>query len=317
MNGLILSKDAQVYLNLSRAQQTNFAAHHASTSAEALQLSSDALARVDWLLAEPALAVEALDQLPNLRWLQSTWAGVEKLFAHPRRDYTLTNIRGVFAPLMSEYVLTHVLAHERQLFAHRAAPKSQVWFNASSGAQVGTLRGKTLLILGVGSIGAGLARMMRPFGVRVLGVVQAKRDVPECDVVGTMADVPEFLAQSDYVVNTLPNTPATQDIINTTFLQQMKSTAILINVGRGQAVVENDLAHALNTRQIAGAVLDVYRTEPLSPEHIFWHTPNLTLTSHTAAPSFPADIFTVFWDNYQRFHAQQSLRCVVDFNKGY
>ena len=77
MNGLILSKDAQVYLNLSRAQQTNFAAHHASTSAEALQLSNDALARVEWLLAEPALAVEVLDKLPNLRWLQSTWAGVE------------------------------------------------------------------------------------------------------------------------------------------------------------------------------------------------------------------------------------------------
>ncbi|MBS1174143.1 MAG: ghrA [Burkholderiaceae bacterium] len=317
MNGLILSKDAQTYLNLSRAQQTNFVVHHASTSAEALQLSNDALARVHWLLAEPALAIEVLDQLPNLRWLQSTWAGVERLLAHPRRDYILTNIRGVFAPLISEYVLAHILAHERQLSAHREAQKNRVWFNDHTGAHVGTLRGKTMLILGIGSIGAGVAQTMRCLGMRVFGVVSQIRHIPECDAVGTMGDLPALLSHADYVVNTLPNTPATQSIIDINFLQQMKNTAILINVGRGQAVVENDLVHALHTHQIAGAVLDVYRTEPLPPEHVFWDAPNLTLTSHTAAPSFPADVFKIFWHNYQRFNAQHALSHVVDFSKGY
>ena len=74
----------------------------------------------------------------------------------------------------------------------------------------------------------------------------------------------------------------------------MRPTAMFINVGRGQAVVEDDLVHALKNKQIAAAVLDVYRTEPLPPEHAFWDTPNLILTSHTAAPSFPADIFKIF-----------------------
>lgn len=317
MNGLILSKDARIYLDLSRAQQTNFSAHHASTGAQVLQMSQEQLAQVRWLLAEPALALEVLDKLPNLRWLQSTWAGVEKLLAHPRRDYILTNIRGVFAPLISEYVLAHILTHERQLYAHREAQKSRLWFNHGTGTHVGTLRGKTLLVLGVGSIGAGLAQMMRHFGVRMLGVVQAKRDISECDVVGTMGDLPEFLPQADYVVNTLPNTPVTQNIINTAFLESMKPSAMFINVGRGQAVVEDDLVRALKNKQIASAVLDVYRTEPLPPQHVFWDTPNLILTSHTAAPSFPTDIFKVFWDNYQRFNTQQTLSHVVDFSKGY
>jgi phosphoglycerate dehydrogenase-like enzyme len=317
MSGLILSKDAEIYLRLAATEQADFSALYLGASADVLQLPEDVQARVHWLLAEPTLAVAVLDALPNLRWVQSTWAGVEKLLAQPRRDYTLTNIRGVFAPLISEYVLAHVLAHERQLVAHRDAQSRRVWFNDSAGASVGRLQGKTMLVLGVGSIGAGLARMMGYFGVRVLGVVSHARVVPECDVVGTMANLPELLPQADYVVNTLPNTPSTHNFINHAFLQQMKSTAILINVGRGQAVVENDLAHALNSHQIAGAVLDVYRVEPLPPEHVFWHTPNLTLTSHTAAPSFPVDIFKVFWDNYQRFNAQQPLRHVVDFNKGY
>lgn len=317
MNGLILSKDAHIYLSLSRAQQANFSAHHASTGAQVLQMSQEDLAQVHWLLAEPSLAVEVLDLLPNLRWLQSTWAGVEKLLAYPRRDYVLTNIRGVFAPLISEYVLAHVLAHERQLYAHHEAQKNRVWLNHATGFHVGTLRGKTMLILGVGSIGAGVARTMRCLGVRVLGVVSQMRHIPECDAVGTMGDLSELLLQADYVVNTLPNTPDTQNIINAAFLESMKPTAMFINVGRGQAVVEDDLVHALKNKQIAAAVLDVYRTEPLPPEHAFWDTPNLILTSHTAAPSFPADIFKIFWDNYQRFNTQQSLSHVVDFSKGY
>ena len=316
--GLILSKDAALYAQLAQAQSARFNSLIAHDIAQVHAYSDIERAAITWLLAEPNMAVDVLDILPNLRWLQSTWAGVEQLLAHSRRDYVLTNIRGVFATLISEYVLAHILAHERQLRAHDAAQKKRVWFN--NAMQVGTLRGKTLLILGVGSIGAGLAQTMRTLGVRILGVVQTRRDTPECDEIGTMATLPNFLTQADYVVNTLPNTPATQNIINAEFLQQMKSTALFINVGRGSAVVENDLADALNSHQIAGAVLDVYRTEPLPREHVFWCTPNLTLTSHTAAPSLPADIFTVFWGNYQRFHAQPAqptLQYVVDFNKGY
>ncbi len=317
MNGLILSKDATAYLQMAQAQQADFVAHALTNVEQVLQLPSEQRSRIEWLLTEPALGVSVLDALPNLRWVQSTWAGVEKILAHPRRDYALTNIRGVFAPLISEYVLAHCLAHERQLYAHHAAQAQGLWFNDATGAQVGRLAGKTALILGVGSIGEGLARTLRTLGVRVIGVVKSLRDCPACDGVGTMADLPELLPQADYVVNTLPNTADTQSFIDADFLRQMPSSALLINVGRGQAVVEADLSSALHAGIIAGAVLDVYREEPLPSNHVFWNTPRLHLTSHTAAPSFPSDIFQVFWNNHQRHVAGLALQHVVDFDKGY
>ena len=317
MNGLILSKDADQYLALAQSQQPEFQAYAYSQPTAVLQLSETEREHITWMLVEPSLAVEVLNELPNLQWLQSTWAGVEPLIQFPRRDYTLTNIRGVFAPLMSEYVLTHCLAHERRLSAHIEAQKQHRWLNHQNGAHVGTLRGKTLLVLGVGSIGQGIAQTVHHLGMRVLGIASKARTIADIEEVGTFADLARFLPQADYVVNTLPNTPQTVDLIDQRFLTQMKPTAVLINVGRGQAVIETDLAHALDGGMIAAAVLDVYRTEPLPPEHIFWNTPNLTLTSHTAAPSFPNDIFTVFWDNYQRFQNQQPLQYTVDFAKGY
>ena len=317
MNGLILSKDAARFTELARAQHPDFTAHTAHSLAEWDALSHLQKNEIQWLLAEPALAAAVLAQLPNLRWLQSTWAGVEPLFALPRRDYTLTNIRGVFAPLMAEFILAHALAYERHIIAHHHAQQQHRWFNDGRSSTVGTLRGKTLLLLGVGSIGAGVAHTMRQMGMRVLGIVSQARDIAELDAVGTFAQLPEFLPQADYVVNTLPNTAYTQDFINAEFFAQMKCSAVFVNVGRGQAVIEADLAQALRDGVIAHAILDVYRTEPLPADHLFWDTPNLVLTSHTSAPSFPQDIFTVFWDNYQRYTTQQPLHHIVDFSKGY
>lgn len=317
MDGLILSKDAARFAELARQQQADFSAHFAHSLAEFDALDAAQKNAVQWLLAEPMLAAAVLPQLPNLRWLQSTWAGTEQLLALPRRDYTLTNIRGVFAPLMAEFILAHALAYERHVIAHYTAQQQHRWFNDGRSSTVGTLRGKTMLILGVGSIGAGVAQTMRHMGMRVMGIASQPRAVADIERIGTMAQLPELLPQADYVVNTLPNTAQTQDFINAAFFAQMKSTAVFINVGRGQAVIENDLAQALRDGVIAHAILDVYRTEPLPADHVFWDTPNLVLTSHTSAPSFPQDIFNVFWDNYQRYTAQQPLHHVVDFAKGY
>lgn len=309
MLGLIYSKAAPEYAQWARAAGVQCAAIDTAQG-----LSDIDLTQVTWLLAEPSLALPIVRDLPNLRWLQSTWAGVESLLATPNaQNYTLTNIKDVFAPLMSEYVMAHCLAHERQIYAHHAAKLKHEWRNENNGV----IRGKTILIMGVGSIGSAVAAASKFFGMRVLGVVNSPRQIDGVDEIGGFADLPQFLPRADYVVNILPNTPATQNIVDAQFLSQMKPSAVFINVGRGQAVVEADLAEALHNGTIAGAVLDVYRTEPLPPDHEFWHTPNLTLTSHTAAPSFPSDIFTIFIDNYQRFVRGEPLLYAVDFTRGY
>ena len=315
MKAVILSKVADAYQALAKAAEHDTRDWLVTTQVNVVLSASEAQrASVCWLLAEPALAVQVLDALPNVQWMQSTWAGVEILLApNMRHDYTLTNVRGIFAPLMVEYLLTHMLAHERLLYAHRAAFERREWFPRGGGL----LRGKTVLLLGLGSIGADMVAMFHFLGMRVQGVANTPRAVAGVAEVTDLAGVPRLLAQADYVVNVLPNTPATQDVVNAAFLKQMKPSAVFINVGRGQAVVDADLAAALHAGTIAAAVLDVFRTEPLPEAHPFWDAPNLVSTSHTAAPSVPETVFEVFNDNLNRFEHGEELLHRVDFARGY
>ncbi|MEJ5225690.1 MAG: NAD(P)-dependent oxidoreductase, partial [Anaerolineales bacterium] len=127
----------------------------------------------------------------------------------------------------------------------------------------------------------------------------------------------EFATGLDYLVSTLPNTPSTRKIINAELLAVLSPTALLINVGRGSAVDQAALIRALEMGALGGAVLDVFEQEPLPPDSPLWDAPNVFITSHTSAPSFPADIAALFCENYRRFVAGQPLRYVVDFEKGY
>lgn len=180
----------------------------------------------------------------------------------------------------------------------------------------GTLRGKTFGLLGVGSIGAHLASTAKHFGMAVHGFTRASEACPDVDVY-SHTDVSAFAKNLDYLVCVLPNTNATRHIVNLSVLKSLPSHALFINVGRGNAVDESALAEALSSGQIAGAVLDVFQQEPLPPDHIFWHMPNLFITSHTAAPSFPKDISELFVENYRRYLRGDALKYQVDFEKGY
>lgn len=315
MTGIILSKAADTYLNLGETHGIDSSEWHILTSVEPLhRLSIRERQQITWMLAEPNLAKDAIIMLPNLKWVQSTWAGIEQLMMpNLPKHYTLTNIKGVFATLMSEYALSHLLAHERQLLAHHEAFAQRAWY----GNTTGVIRGKTVLLIGVGSIGGGMAQIFKALGLHVIGIMHTPRPVVGVDEAGGLKDLEVLLPRADYVINILPNTNNTQGIFDAAFFAQMASHALFMNVGRGQAVVEADLAEALRTGTIAAAVLDVYHQEPLPNDHMFWDTPHLTLTSHTAAPSFPHEVFDIFKDNLERFSTGQSLRHVVDFNKGY
>ena len=157
---LVLSKHASEYAQLlARSVRALFATQDPQ---EALAVGQEAAV----ILGEPSLIREALPHLPGVRWVQSTWAGVEPLLAPgQRRDYTLTNVHGVFGPQMSEYVLGYLLAHERRILARWQAQQAGRWDTTPPGS----LQGKTLGLLGVGSIGAHIARTARGFGMRVRG----------------------------------------------------------------------------------------------------------------------------------------------------
>jgi len=273
-----------------------------------------AAGRVDIVFGEPSLIRDALAELPALRWVQSTWAGVEPLLDPAlRRDYVLTNARGVFGGLMSEYVFGYVLAYERRIFEKYAAQQARRW----DPSPPGTLRGKQIGLLGVGSIGAALARTAKHFGMRVKGYTRASESCADVDRYFHGDTVAAFAADLDYLVSVMPNTPATRHLVDATLLGALPARAVFVNPGRGTTVDEDALAEALQAGRLAGAVLDVFQQEPLPPDHVFWRTPNVLITSHTAALSVPADIAPVFVENYRRFIAGELLHYRVDFEAGY
>src|SRR4051812_40092198 len=159
----------------------------------------------DVALGEPSLVQGVLGQMTELRWIQSTWAGVEPLLDPAlRRDYVLTNARGVFGPQMSEYVFAYLLAHERKLFEKRASQAEGRW----DPAPPSRLRGKWLGLLGVGTIGAALAATAKHFGMRVKGYTRASEDTTDVEEYfhGALTDcATAFGSDLDYLVCVMPD----------------------------------------------------------------------------------------------------------------
>jgi phosphoglycerate dehydrogenase-like enzyme len=283
----------------------------------------------DILLGEPRLIREALPRLSHPKWIQSIYAGVETLMdSSLRRDYVLTNARGVFGELMSEYVIGYLLAHEKKIFQRFEAQQANRWDRFESGM----LRDKILGLLGVGSIGAHLAGVAKAFGMQIWGYTRESETSTNVDryfhpatlesdskpsVQEQVPALQRFAAGLDYLVVILPRTKDTDRIVNTDLLQSMPSHAVLINVGRGNAVDEPALVEALTQGKIAGAILDVTEKEPLPPDHAFWTTPNLILTFHTSAISYPEDLVKLFSENYGLYITGQPLKHRVDFERGY
>lgn len=265
-------------------------------------------------LGAPSMIAKELDNLPNVKWVQSTWAGVEPLLDPSlRRDYVLTNARGVFGGLMSEFVFGYLLAHERKIFELAQAQQRREWMRFLTG----TLRGKTIGLLGVGSIGAEVARTAKFFGMTVRGYTRSSEDCEFVDEYFHGDELLMFADKVDYLISILPNTKDTRKLVDADLLSALPLHCVFINVGRGSAVDESALISALENDKLAGAVLDVFEQEPLPQEHPFWTTKNLQMTFHTSAPSFPEDIAGVFIENYRLYIKGKPLKYQVDFERGY
>ena len=268
----------------------------------------------DIVLGEPKLIRDTLPRLPNLKWAQAIYAGIEGLMDPVlRRDYTLTNARGVFGELMSEYVFGYLLFHEKKIFERQSAQQLRQWDRAESGV----LRGKTIGLLGVGSIGSYLAGTAKHFGMSVHGFTRESESCKDVDVYFHNPDILKFGEGLDYLVSVLPRTKDTNKIVNASLFDALPSHAVFINVGRGNAVDEFALVTALNEGKIAAAVLDVTEKEPLPDDHPFWATPNLLLSFHTSAISYPENITKLFVENYFLYIEGKLLKYRVDFEKGY
>jgi phosphoglycerate dehydrogenase-like enzyme len=284
------------------------------TSSDTVDQLGEAALQSDLVFGEPDLIRGVLMIMPNLRWAQSMLAGVEQLLDPSlRRDYVLTKARGVFGELMSEYVIGYLLFHERRIARRQQAQMEHRW----DSSMTGILRGKTIGLLGVGSIGAHIAATAKHFKMTVRGYTRSSEDCSDVDVYYHEGELLQFARRLDYLVSVLPNTPRTRHVVDASLLDALPPHALFINAGRGSAVDESALIYAINSRKIAGAVLDVFAQEPLPKEHPIWDTPNLLMTFHTSVPSLPEDIAKLFLENYLRFTKGAELLHRVDFERGY
>ena len=300
---LILAQDPKEYLD--RIQQAKL---------PDLETFTEFNPDCDIVFGDTGRIKEALPNLPNLKWVQTTSAGIERLMDKSLpRDYTLTNAKDVFGESMSEYVFGYLLFHEKKILERSHAQQSKQWQRQESGR----LRGNTIGLLGVGSIGAHLAYTAKHFGMSVRGFTQESESCADVDVYYHPPDIMKFVDALDYLVVVLPRTDDTNKIVNADLLNALPSHAMVVNVGRGNAVDESALADALNRKKIAGAVLDVTEQEPLPEAHPFWTTPNLLLTFHTSAISYPDDMTRIFIENYRLYVEGKPLKYQVDFEKGY
>lgn len=271
-------------------------------------------AECDIVLGEPRGIRDLLPRLTRLKWIQSVYAGVEYLVQPgQRRDYVLTNARGVFGEMMSEYVFGYLLAHEKKIFERARSQQARQWDRTESGL----LRGKTLGLLGVGSIGSHVAKTAKHFNLRVWGFTRASEDCSDVDAYFHPPNISKFASGLDYLVCVLPRTEGTNRIVDAALLAALPPHAVLINTGRGNAVDNSALLEALAGGKLAAAVLDVTDPEPLPAEHPFWTTPNLYLTFHSSAKSYPQDIVRVFAENYRLYLEGKPLKYQVDFERGY
>ena len=266
------------------------------------------------LLADPPKVAPLLDEFPALEWIQSTFAGIDALTkANLRKDYSLTNIRGCFGQLISEYVLGWAIAHQRHFNTYQSQQQANHW----QPHPYTSLAGKTMVVLGTGSIGSHLARSAKALGLELIGVNRTGQSgEPAFDTIVPLTKLNQALEKADFLISTLPATADTDDILNATSLNHCRQ-AVFFNVGRGNALCETGLLSALDSGAIAHAFLDVFKQEPLPQSHPFWRHPAITVTPHIAAESFPHQVMAIFRDNAQRWFSQQPMRYAIDFQQGY
>lgn len=220
----------------------------------------------------------------ELQWIHVAAAGVDKLLFPELRasDVVVTNARGIFDRPIAEFVLATVLAHLKLQREGHDLQREHVWRHR----ETLPMRGRRALVVGAGSIGREIARLLRAVDVQVTGAGRTARSGdPDFGTIISSADLVEAVGEFDFVINVTPLTEETRNLFDRNVFAAMSASAYFINVGRGASVVEEDLVSALREGRPAGAALDVFQTEPLPADSPLWDVPGLTISPHLSGDS--------------------------------
>lgn len=291
------------------------------TNAE-LERDPEGYAAIEVAVVSAASDAARLRAARGLRWIQTVGAGVDRLLALNgvvRPDVLVTNASGIHAQPIAEHVFGFLLMFTRNLHLAAARQHQRWWDGSPYRDTLGTLRGKTLGILGLGAIGGRIAQIAATFGLQVIGSKRRPARVQGVSEVYGPEQLPQLLARTDFLVNILPLTEATRALLGRREFAQLPRGAFFLNVGRGATIDTNALVEALRSGQLAGAALDVTEPEPLPAAHELWTLPNVIITPHYAGaqPGYFQHAGELFVHNLRRYERGEPLLNVVDKEAGY
>ena len=256
-----------------------------------------------------------IDAQPGLKTLFNIGAGVDALLRlrlPPGLQLVRLDDAGMSVQ-MAEYVCHAVIRHFREFDVYDADAPTGRWSFRKPRERADFAVG----VMGLGVLGERVARALQTFEFPVNGYSRTPKAVPGVRSFSGAQQLPDFLAASRVLVNLMPLTPETENILNRQTLSQLPQGAYVINVARGHHLVEEDLIALIDSGHLAGATLDVFRTEPLPSEHPFWRHPRITVTPHTSARTLRSQSIAQIAGKILALHSGQPIRGVVDLQRGY
>ena len=292
----------------------------------------ESLRAAEVLISEPAVVTSLLghdeDCLPNLKWCQSTYAGVDPLFTEKlstvAKPWILTRFAGAFGPPIAEWSLARIIEHERSFAASAFDQKQKEWAGSrTSVTQYRYMSSLTLTVLGCGDIGRCIVKAAAGFGMKTMAYGKSARIAEDIDGLDEYTqDLETALQAGDYIVSVLPSTDETRGLLsNDTLAPAAKANGgkspVFLNVGRGDVICESSVISALDKEYISAAILDVFEKEPLPKESPLWTHPNVIVSPHVSGLTQASDVPKLFLANYERYVEEKDLMYVVDWSKGY
>ena len=267
----------------------------------------------DILFASVSFPAELLRHADELKWVQVMGAGVERLALSPDlpKEILMSRVIGSFGPRMAEYAVAHMLNITQKIPHAIKLQEAGKWEPYNPGV----LAGQTVGIAGAGAIGMSVAQKSHALDMRVNIMDISPRESPHIHQYYGPDQRSEFLRSVDFLVLAMPLTDKTRNYFDREAFSEINPDAWLINMARGQLVVERDLIEALRNKQLAGAVLDVFREEPLPATSPLWSMENVLVTPHIAGHALPDEVMTVFWENLDRYRKGEPLVNSVDLEK--
>lgn len=313
----------QLYLTPEKQAHLTALAHAAGL--EPIWYADDEIPNASDLMDCQVLAgnfpTELVQQLPSLRWVQASFAGVDRLCAvrWANEEAILTNCSGAFGIAIAEYMLTGLMMLFRLMPAYAKGQQEGKWQRVG---QCRSVFGSTITVVGMGDIGARFAHLAKAMGATVRGVRRTKGPLPpDFDEVYTSSQLAQAVTNVDAVIMALPGTPATRHIVNAEIMAHMDKRTIIVNCGRGATLDESALIAALGNGRLAGAVLDVTEVEPLPATSPLWHMENVIITPHISGRNEDTingeSIYRIIAENLDRYGKGLPLQHVVDRNIGY